>query len=138
MQPTAVVQAIYAAFARGDVDTIVDHMTADIAWEPGMADHGVPWLTPGSGTDHVRRFFQVVAKHLDFRVFQPIAFLSGEGHVAVVIDHEVVVRSTGVAISDREVHLWSFDEAGKVNALRHFADTHQHVIASGARAAAAS
>jgi uncharacterized protein len=131
MEPTAVVQDIYAAFARGDVEAILGHLSDDVAWEPGMAEHGVPWLRPGHGRDAVRQFFRTVAEHLDFRVFEPAVVLTGDGHVAVVIDHEVAVRSTGAVIRDREIHLWTFDDTGRVTALRHFLDTHQHLLASG-------
>lgn len=130
MQPTAVVQDVYAAFARGDIETILHHMAPDVVWEPGMTDHGVPWLVPGSGIGQVSDFFGVIGEQLEFRVFQPVAILTGDGHVAVVVDVEAVVRESGAVITDREVHLWTFDDEGKVTALRHFLDTHQHVAAT--------
>lgn len=138
MEPTAVVQDIYAAFARGDVAAILDHLADDVAWEPGMKDHGVPWLTPGSGKGHVGEFFKTVAEQLEMRAFEPVAFLPGDEYVAVVVELEAVVRRSGVTVTDREVHLWTFDDEGRVTALRHFLDTHQHVMASRAAATAAT
>lgn len=135
MEPMAVVQDIYAAFGRGDVAAIVDHMADDVAWEPGMQDHGVPWLSPGSGKGHVGDFFATIGEQVEMRRFEPVAFLTGESHVAVVVDLEAVVRGSGAPITDREVHLWTFDDEGRVTSLRHFLDTHQHVVASRAAAA---
>jgi ketosteroid isomerase-like protein len=123
------VQDIYAAFGRGDIEGILAHLGDDVAWEPGTVDHGVPWLAPGSGRDHVRRFFQTVTEQLEFRAFRPTELLEGDQRVAAVVDVEVVVRATGVTIRDQEVHLWTLDDDGRVAALRHVVDTHQHVAA---------
>lgn len=60
----------------------------------------------------------------------------GDMHVAVVVDVEAVVHPSGEVITDREIHLWTFDDTGRVSALRHFLDTHQHVVATRGAATA--
>jgi len=32
---------------------------------------------------------------------------------------------------DEEIHLWDFDEQGKIKRLRHYADTAKHIAAAG-------
>jgi uncharacterized protein len=38
------VQAMYEAFGRGDVPSILERLDDDVVWEEGGLDHGVPWL----------------------------------------------------------------------------------------------
>ena len=52
------------------------------------------------------------------------------GHVAAVIDVEIVMRASGYVIADQEIHLWTFDEAGLVSAFRHVVDTAKHIEAA--------
>ena len=55
--------------------------------------------------------------------FKPHAFLEGEGRVAVLIEVDLTVKSTGKRLRDEEIHLWEFGPDGKVSAHRHFLDT---------------
>ena len=120
------VQAGYEAFGRGDIPAILEHMADDVEWEPDSVDHGVPWLTPGRGKDHVAAFFGTLSQ-LEFRRFEPQNLLAGGNQVAAPIVVEVDVKATGRPIRDFEIHLWTFGDDGKVTGLRHFADTHQHL-----------
>ena len=123
----ATVMAIYQAFGRGDVGFILDQLDDDVAWERGAEDHGVPWLQPGRGHDHVRRFFTVLAEQLELTVFEPGPPLANEHQVAVPVTIEARVRSTGKQVRDEsEMHLWTFGGDGKVVAFNHVTDTHQH------------
>jgi hypothetical protein len=50
------VKKLYEAFARGDIETILDHVTNDIAWSsPGPAT--VPYSGDRTGPAQVREFF---------------------------------------------------------------------------------
>lgn len=122
------VQAMYQAFGRGDVPAILAHLSPDIEWEHDAADHGVPWLRPRRGRDQVEGFFGELGG-LDFRRFEPLSFLTSADQVAAVIAVELASKATGRAIRDLEVHLWTFGADGKVVRFRHFADTHQHLLA---------
>ena len=125
----ATVGEIYAAFGRGDIPAILEHLAEDVVWEDRSDDHGVPWLTPGTGKDHVLQFFQTIGGALEFKHFEPKAITGAGDVVLALIDAEVVVRDTGGVIDDLEVHVWTFGEDGKVRAFRHVADTVQHVRA---------
>jgi len=42
------------------------------------------------------------------------------------------VKATGKTLRDLEVHLWTFDDAGRVVRFRHVVDTHAHHLAARA------
>lgn len=124
------VQAIYAAFARGDIPAVLDALDDNVAWEPGLVDQGIPWLKPGQGKAHAAAFFQTVGANLAFSKFEPVALMENDDQVAAVLSIEATVIPTGRRIVDTaEVHLWTFNRAGKVSALRHAVDTAQHLAA---------
>jgi uncharacterized protein len=125
------VKAIYAAFARGDVPFMLECLAPDVVWEYGSDGHGVPWLKPRRGRAEVVGFFQTLAEELEFRRFEPTAFLEGPAIVAALCQVEATVKRTGRALVEvDEVHLWHFDSVGHVSKFRHAADTHAHLLAA--------
>jgi uncharacterized protein len=122
------VEAIYAAFGRGDVPGILGVLREDVEWEHDAVDHGIPWLTPRQGRAQVAAFFEAL-RALDIRRFEPKRILADDGMAVAVIHVEIAVRATGRVINDVELHLWTFDAQGKVARFRHVADTHQHWLA---------
>lgn len=128
-QPSKTVEAIYAAFGRGDIPTILSALREDVKWEHDAADHGIPWLTPRQGRAAVGAFFEAL-RALDIRRFEPRRILTDGSMVVAVIHVEVGVRATGRSFNDVELHLWTFDAQGKVARFRHVVDTHQHWLAA--------
>jgi hypothetical protein len=124
-----IVEAIYAAFGRGDIPTILGALSEDVEWEHDAVDHGVPWLTPRQGRAEVTGFFEAL-RALDIRRFEPKRILADGNMVIAVIHVEIAVHATGRAIKDVELHLWTFDAQGKVARFRHVVDTHQHWLAA--------
>ncbi len=61
-----------------------------------------------------------------------MSLLEGDHEVAAVIRVEMRSQRTDRAVRDLEMHLWTFDDSGRVTRLRHFLDTHQHVEAFAA------
>jgi uncharacterized protein len=125
----ATIQSLYQAFGRGDIPTILELLRPDVEWEHDAIDHGVPWLRPGRGKEHVAAFFGELAK-LQFHAFVPEAFLKDERHVAVFVRHDVTNTVTGKRFAGVEIHYWTFDDEGRIARLRHFADTAQHLNAA--------
>jgi uncharacterized protein len=128
--PLATVGVIYEAFGKGDIPAILDQMADDVRWEE-WADNsaqkaGVPWLLPRHGKDGVLEFFKVMGglQVLDFRV---LSLMAGGNQVAVEFEIEFAVPSTGRRQRDQEMHLWTFDDTGKVIRLRHYTDTAKHI-----------
>jgi ketosteroid isomerase-like protein len=124
------VQQIYAAFGRGDVPFILALLADDVEWEYATFPNPVPWLQPLRGRDQVPRFFQTLAEMIEFHGFVP-KLVVGEGPTVVgLVDLDATVRSTGKRVVEvDEVHIWHFDDAGRVARFRHRADTRQHAMA---------
>jgi uncharacterized protein len=134
MSNLAVVQAIYEAFGKGNVPTILEHMADEVQWE-AWADNsaqkaGVPWLQAREGKGGVTEFFQTFGRLTTLKEFQVLSFMEGDHQVAVefVIDYDVT--STGEHVRDEEIHLWTFNKTGQVTRLRHYTDTAKHIAAA--------
>ncbi|MEZ4662702.1 MAG: nuclear transport factor 2 family protein [Caldilineaceae bacterium] len=125
--------AIYEAFGRGDIPTILSYMADDVQWEQ-WADNsaqqaGVPWMQPRQGKAGVGAFFQVLGG-LTIKEFQVLSMMAGGNQVAVEFVIEVDVPATGGHYRDEEIHLWTFNDAGQVVRLRHYTDTAKHIVAA--------
>jgi ketosteroid isomerase-like protein len=121
-------QQIYEAFGRGDVPAILDRHADDVRWEhwpTGNAAQAadVPYMRARSGREEAAKFFQDIQDDFEMNEFNPHTFLEGNGHVAVVIEVDLTVRSTGKRVQDEEIHLVEFDSEGKVSSFRHLLDT---------------
>ena len=127
------VQSIYEAFGKGDIPTIMNYLADHVQWER-WADNsaqkaGVPWMQARQGKAGTFDFFTAVGK-LDVKDFQVLSMMANERQVAVEFIFEAVVPSTGNHYRDEEIHLWTFNEAGKVVRLRHYTDTAKLIAAT--------
>jgi ketosteroid isomerase-like protein len=130
------VQALYAAFGRGDVGAITEMTTPDVDWryEVDPELQGLPpTLARFRGRDGVRAYFAAVGEHLDVRKLTPTAFLSAPGRVAVLADKDIAFRRTGQRYAGQLVHLFEFDADGLIARLVHFDDTAKVLAAWGSR-----
>jgi ketosteroid isomerase-like protein len=126
------VRSTYEAFGRGDVQTILERCAEDVRWEHHPTgntaqDRDVPYMRSRRGRDEVAGFFEDMENGYEMHSFNPHSFLLGDGRVAAVVEFDLTVRATGKRIHDEEVHLFEFDEEGKVKAVRHFLDTAQTI-----------
>lgn len=127
----ATVAAIYAAFGRGDVPAILDHLADDVAWEDWPANEaqraGVRHLVPRRGVREAAEFFTVIGGWTvrDFAVLDVI----GDGRQVVGEIRAAFDLPNGGRIADEELHLWTFDAAGRVARFRHYVDTAKHIRA---------
>ena len=129
MSHLATVQGIYAAFRRGDVPAILECLAEDVAWEYGLNSTDVPWLQPRRGRSEVGGFFRSLGA-VEFHRLEVTTFLESGSVVVVLLQVEATVYATGRRVSEAdEVHIWHFDDAGRVARFRHRADTHQQHLA---------
>ena len=133
-QSLATISAIYEAFGKGDIPTILSHMADDVQWE-AWADNsaqkaGVPWLQARQGKEGVLAFFQYLGTQMQVKDFQVLSIMDGGNQVAVEFVIEVARRAPGAQYRDEEVHLWTLNAAGKVPRLRHYTDTAKHMSAA--------
>ena len=129
----ATVARIYEAFGRGDLPAILDHLADDVEWEQwerwSPHEAGVPWLRPRRGKDAVAEFFGIVGAW-EMRDFRVLNLLASDTQVVAEIVIDARIPDTGATVRDEELHLWTFDEAGKVRRFRHYVDTAKHIAAA--------
>jgi uncharacterized protein len=130
----ATTAAIYEAFGKGDVTSIISHMAEDVqfdAWSDNWAQKaGVPWLEARTGKDGVAAFFEYVGSQMQVADFQVLSMMTGGNQVAAEIVIDASIPATGGHWRDEEMHLWTFNEEGKVTRLRHYVDTAKHMAAA--------
>lgn len=119
------VAQIYRDFQAGEIAAILARLSPSCEWEHDMVDHGIPWIRPRVGPAEVMEFFGTLAA-IEFHTFDVLNLLEGGSQVAGVVRFEATVRATGRRVHDLEIHLWTFDEEGRVARFRHFVDTRLH------------
>lgn len=122
-------QAIYAAFGRGDVPSILNALADDVEWEYAATANDAPWLKRGRGRDGAGSFFASLAG-IEIHRFGVNTILAGENLTVALANIEFTVKATGKrVVEEDEVHIWRFNQQGKVARFRHRVDTLAHHLA---------
>jgi uncharacterized protein len=129
---TSIVGDLYAAFGRGDVDAMLAPLAVDVSWDADWADlftqrAGVGVAAARRGRDGVREFFSLLTT-LQVHDFQVLDLMASRRQVAAQVVIELTYPSGG-RLRDEELHLWSFNPASEISALRHYVDTAKHIAA---------
>jgi uncharacterized protein len=84
---TQVVRDAYAAFSRGDIQTLLSKFADDIVWTAvyGAGSH-VPTAGERRGKAAVAEFFKQVAENINFSRFEPKEFIA-TGDTVVALGH---------------------------------------------------
>jgi uncharacterized protein len=129
------IQAIYAAFSSGDASTFLERMSDDVRWEHWENNHaqkgGVAYLQARRGKAGVGEFLASLAA-IELKSLSVLDVMESSHQVAVTFTIDCIVKATGKALRDEEIHLWTFDDDGRVIALRHYLDTAKHLAANRA------
>lgn len=129
------VQGIYEAFGRGDVEAILNVLADEVEWE-SWADNsavkaGVPTMVPRHGKAEVAGFFETVGQ-MKITDLQILNMMEGPNQVAVEFVLEADLPGWGGGhYRDEEIHLWTFNDEGRITRLRHYIDTAKHIAAFG-------
>ena len=98
----------------------------------GLADNwaqraGIPTMARRRGPAEVADFFALVGTWTlhDFTVLDVI----GNGRQVVAEVRAEFTLPDGGRFADEELHLWTFDESGRVVRLRHYLDMAKHIAA---------
>jgi uncharacterized protein len=122
------VVALYEAFGRGDLATIVAAMHPDIEWISNGDPALLPWGGTRRGIAEAKTFFAALAENLDFEAFEPREFLGGADFVTVIGRTRARVKRTGRLIDSEWAHVFRF-AGDKLASFREFYDTHEEVLA---------
>ena len=123
-----VVEAIYRAFGRGDVATVLARTAEDARWDFAVADSDVPWHAPATGRAEIEGFLATFGSHVTLSAFEPRRFIASGDEVIVDVRLAYLVKKTGKLVEIQQLHWWSLAD-GLVTRLRHFEDTAQVISA---------
>ncbi len=119
------IQAIYGAFGRGDVATILASVTDDTEWTfNGAQPQIVAWHEPYRGKAALPKFFAAMSENMALEAFEPRGFFDSGEHVIVHVRIAYTVRKTGRKVDEEQLHWWTL-ASGKIRRLVHFEDTRQ-------------
>ena len=119
---TKVVQDAYAAFGRGDVQSILDRLDDGIVWQGvyGAASN-VPMAGERRGKPAVAEFFKLVATHVNFTRFEPKEFVA-TGDKVVTLGHYTAKTSANKEFDSDFAMVFTMRN-GKVTTFQEFLNT---------------
>ena len=121
-QNTKVVQEAYAAFGRGDVQSILDRLTDDVIW---IGVYGAAAYVPTSGERRgeaaVATFFKQVAESVNFSRFEPKEFIA-TGDKVVALGHYTGKSPIGKSFDSDFAMVFTLKN-GKVSHFQEFSDS---------------
>jgi uncharacterized protein len=126
---TNVVKQAYAAFKRGDMDSLMKLYADDVTWEV----YG-PSTIPTAGTRHglaeVQESFGTVNSTMTAQAFEPREFIAQGDQVVALGDYAWTVKATGRTFSANWAHVATLKN-GKIVRFREYTDTAAGAAAFG-------
>ena len=116
-QNVATVQKMYEAFGRGDVPSILTHLTDDVIWSFEGNDR-ISWAGIRRGPVEAVGFFQGIATDLADSQLDMNEFLSHGDIVASFGRFAATVRKSGIRVNTPVAHYFRFRD-GKVAEYRN-------------------
>jgi len=117
-----IVQGVYEAFGRGDIEYILGQLTDDVDWASCPDSDIAPWHGIHRGRAEVPAFFKALGDTLQITEFTPLSFTSNETDVMVVTHWAAVAPATGKSTAMDIHHWWRFRD-GKICFYRGTEDT---------------
>lgn len=118
----AIVQSLYAAFGRGDINALLEGCLPDVDWVSGGGKGDFPVFGPRKGRAGVQEFFGTVAGTLEFDAFAPHEFYADRDKVFVLGYYSATIKKTARKAASEWIHVFTFHQ-GKVANFREFTDT---------------
>ncbi len=118
---TDTIKTMYAAFARGDVQAIMNSLSDDVVWSlegPSI----IPFAGMRRGKTEVMGFFTALGTTQTNQKLTIDTYIAQGDHVATVGRYAATVTATGKSFDSRVAHVFTLRD-GKVTALADFADT---------------
>jgi len=128
-KPVEVVQALLAAFGKGDLPRMLALMSDDVDWAGDKLDGDIPTHVNRRGKAEVPKFFEAVAKEQDFARFEPLHFLCDGIEVAVLVREEFTFRRTGRKVDFNAIHHFTVDGGGRISRYRSYYDSARYAAA---------
>lgn len=121
-QNVALIQKLYDAFARGDIQTIIDSLTPDVEWV-AEGPSSVAYFGKMRGPEEVRtKFFGGLAQTQEDQKLTPETWVAQGEHVAMFGRYRAKVKGTGKQFDSPLGHLFRIRD-GKVSKFVNLGDT---------------
>jgi hypothetical protein len=121
------VLGMYESFNKGDIPAIIEQVAETVDWEKWTDNYAqkadVPYLRSQTGKSGVADFF-VAVEDLGVKKIDILSVLEGGNQIAVELEIETS------KFNDEEIHLWTFNDEGKVTRFRHYIDTAKQIAAN--------
>ena len=118
------VRALYQAFARGDVDLIVEHVTDDVDWAADTRSRAAPWYGAHHGKAGVIEFFEAFGSAMTVQELELLSCAANEDDVLAVVRIRSTRTRNGRA-TEMNLHHWFQLRDGKIAYFRGTEDTAQ-------------
>lgn len=117
------VQALYAAYGRGDLQGVLELLDEDVTW--GIDSVAAGEVAPygiARGKSGVAKFFAAWADNAEFHSFTPHEYIAAGDHVFNHLKYHGVVKATGKVIQNFSIQHWTLKN-GKIVRWRGYEDT---------------
>jgi uncharacterized protein len=115
------VRSMYAAFLRGDISGILQHMDESIVFvQPGSA--AIPTSGTRRGLREVERFFEDLRAMMELTAFEMREYIAQGNRVVALIHYEGRYKPTGKNFAADAAALWTLGN-GKAIRFQEFTDT---------------
>lgn len=130
----ALIETTYAAFNRGDIQTVLGNAAANVEW----VNHGPTGVVPyfGNFTGRIMDFFRAIGDSTSEGTVVIDRYIGSGDMVVTEGRFMATVRSTGAKIDSPIVHVFTVRN-GKVTSWRGYGDTAAAVEAHTVKAASA-
>jgi ketosteroid isomerase-like protein len=118
---TKLVQDMYAAFGRGDIQTILDHLASDVEWVLD-GPSTIPFAGKRKGPVQVRGFFEALGGTQQDQKLTITDYIAQGDNVATVGRYSAKVKETGRQMDSAVAHIFTIRD-GKVTRFLDFGDT---------------
>ena len=108
------VQNDFAAFGKGDIQTIINSTAENVVWKhfgnPGV----VPFAGVYNGHEGVGRFFQIVGANTKFLLFEPQNYTEKGNTVSSTVRMKTIATPTGKEYESTVEMVFTFSDGGKI------------------------
>lgn len=119
--PTETIQAMYGAFGRGDIPSLLAMLSEEVEWTH-HGSTGLPFMGSFRGKAGVTQWFGHVAQHEGIEAFEPREFFAGAEHVTVLGWERTRALPGGSVFETPWIHVFEV-KGGKVTRFVGMYDT---------------
>jgi ketosteroid isomerase-like protein len=123
-----VVQEIYAAFQRGDIETVLKPLADDVQWWVAGSTETFPYAGTRTGREQVAQFFSTLGEMVEYERFEPYEYIAQGDQVVALGRDRRRFKSTDNVIENEWAMVFTLRQ-GEVAAFRAYDDTEACAVA---------